>query len=111
MAKLVRSKKAGETAIDLALSQVKSSSDSLVTSKDVQGITRSAASEALATLAKQNVLVRVGLGLYHLPKDTLLGKSKASQLSIFEKTFTGKFRPTITTHTNILLTSPAELLP
>lgn len=103
MAKLVRSNKSCETAIDLVLSQVKSSSDSLVTAKDVKGLSRPmAALEALATLAKRNVLVRVGWGLYYLPKDTLLGKSKATQLAIFEKTFAGKFRPTLTTAANIL---------
>lgn len=90
------------TAIDLVLSQVKSSSDSLVTAKDVQGRSSSAVAKALADLAKQNVLVRVGWGLYHLPKDTLLGKSKPSQLAIFEKTFAGKFRPTLTTAAHIL---------
>lgn len=75
---------------------------SLVRAADIEGTSRSAATKALARLAKQGVLTRVVKGLYYAPKDTLLGKSRPSEMAIAMKMLEGKTRPTGASAANLL---------
>lgn len=64
-----------------------------------------AATKALARLAKKGVLTRVGKGLYFAPRDTILGKSRPSEMAIAMKTLEGKTRPTGASAANLLALS------
>jgi hypothetical protein len=90
------------TATKLALRQAKLSSSSLLRAEDLKGTTPAAATKALARLAKQGVLTRVGKGLYYAPKDTLLGKSRPSEMAIALKMLEGKTRPIGASAANLL---------
>ncbi|MFX4531902.1 DUF6088 family protein, partial [Acinetobacter baumannii] len=74
----------------------------MLRAEDLKGTTPAAATKALARLAKQGVLTRVGQGLYYAPKDTLLGKSRPSDMAIAMKTLEGKTRPTGASAANLL---------
>jgi hypothetical protein len=102
MSKLKPKEPPKRTATELALRQAKLSSNSLLRAEDLKGTTPAAATKALARLAKQGVLTRVGKGLYFAPKDTLLGMSKPSELTIAQKTLEGKTRPTGASAANLL---------
>lgn len=90
------------SASELIIQSVGLAPGSLIRASDVEGTTRSAASKALARLAKQGILARVGKGLYYAPKDTLLGKSRPSEMAIAMKTLEGKTRPTGASAANLL---------
>lgn len=90
------------TATEIALRQAQLSSNSLLRAEDLNGTTPAAASKALARLAKQGVLTRVSKGLYFAPKDTLLGKSRPSEMAIAMKTLEGKTRPIGASAANLL---------
>lgn len=102
MSKLKTKEHSKRSATEIALRRVKSSGKSLLRAEDLKGTTPAAASKALARLAKQGVLTRVGKGLYFAPKDTLIGKSKPSETSIALKRLEGKTRPTGASAANIL---------
>jgi len=102
MSKLNSKEQPKRTATELALRQAKLSGNSLLRAEDLKGTTPAAASKALARLAKQGVLTRVGKGLYFAPKETLLGMSKPSEFAIAQKTLEGKTRPTGATAANLL---------
>ncbi|MFO0046468.1 MAG: DUF6088 family protein, partial [Armatimonadota bacterium] len=102
MSKLKSKERPKRTATELALRQAKLSSNSLLRAEDIKGTTPAAATKALARLAKQGVLIRVGKGLYYAPKDTLLGKSRPSDMAIAMKTLEGKTRPTGASAANLL---------
>jgi hypothetical protein len=82
------------TAIQLALSRAKFSSNSLLKAEDLKGTTPAAATKALSRLAQQGVFTRVGKGLYFAPRDTILGKSRPSESAIATIKLEGKVRPT-----------------
>lgn len=90
------------SATDLALRQAKLSQGSMLRASDLKGASPTAATKALARLAKSGVLTRVAKGLYYAPKDTLLGKSKPSAAAIATKSLEGKSRPTGATAANLL---------
>ena len=102
MSKLKSKERPKRTATELALRQAKLSSNSLLRAEDLKGTTPAAATKALARLAKQGVLIRVGKGLYYAPKDTLLGKSRPSEMAIALKMLEGKTRPTGASAANLL---------
>lgn len=102
MSKLKTKEHSKRSATEIALRRVKSSGKSLLRAEDLKGTTPAAASKALARLAKQGVLTRVGKGLYFAPKDTLIGESKPSETSITLKRLEGKTRPTGASAANIL---------
>ncbi|MBX3097236.1 MAG: hypothetical protein KF812_10270 [Fimbriimonadaceae bacterium] len=102
MNKLKSNKHPKRSATELALRQAKLSSNSMIRAEDIKGATPAAATKALARLAKQGVLIRVGKGLYYAPKDTLLGKSRPSEMAIAIKTLEGKTRPTGASAANLL---------
>ncbi len=102
MSKLLSKGLPKRTATELALRQAKLSPSSLLRAEDIKGTTPAAATKALARLAKQGVFTRVGKGLYYAPKDTLLGKSKPSEMAIAMKTLEGKTRPTGASAANLL---------
>ena len=102
MSKLKTKGHSKRSATEIALRKAKSSGKSLLRAEDLKGATPAAASKALARLAKQGVLTRVGKGLYFAPKDTLVGKSKPSETSIALKRLEGKTRPTGASAANIL---------
>ncbi len=102
MSKLKPKEHSKRSATEIALRMAKSSGKSLLRAEDLKGATPAAASKALARLAKQGVLTRVGKGLYFAPKDTLIGKSKPSETSIALKRLEGKTRPTGASAANIL---------
>jgi len=74
----------------------------LLRAEDIKGTTPAAATKALARLAKQGVLTRVGKGLYFAPKETLIGQSRPSEFDLARKTLEGKTRPRGATAANIL---------
>ena len=90
------------SATELVMRAISRAPSSLVRASDIEGTSRSAATKALARLAKQGVLTRVGKGLYYAPKDTLLGKSRPSEMAIAMKTLEGKTRPTGASAANLL---------
>lgn len=102
MSKLKSKEQPKRTATELALRQAKLSANSLLRAEDLKGTTPAAATKALARLAKQGVLTRVGKGLYFAPKDTLIGKSRPSEMAIALKTLEGKTRPTGASAANLL---------
>jgi hypothetical protein len=102
MSKLKSKEHSKRSATEIALRRAKLSGKSLLRAEDLKGATPAAASKALARLAKQGVLTRVGKGLYFAPKDTLIGKSKPSETSIALKRLEGKTRPTGASAANIL---------
>lgn len=102
MSKLKSKEHSKRSATEIALRRAKLSGKSLLRAEDLKGATPAAASKALARLAKQGVLTRVGKGLYFAPKDTLIGKSKPSDTSIALKRLEGKTRPTGASAANIL---------
>jgi hypothetical protein len=102
MSKLKIREKSKRSATQVALRQAKSSGNSLLRAEDLKGTSPAAATKALARLAKQGVLTRVGKGLYFAPKDTLIGKSKPSETAIALKNLEGKTRPTGASAANIL---------
>jgi hypothetical protein len=102
MSKLKAKEHSKRSATEIALRKAKSPGNSLLRAEDLKGATRAAASKALARLAKQGLLTRVGKGLYFAPKDTLIGKSKPSETSIALKRLEGKTRPTGASAANIL---------
>jgi hypothetical protein len=102
MSKLKSKEHSKRSATEIALRRAKLSGKSLLRAEDLKGATPAAASKALARLAKQGVLTRVGKGLYFAPKETLIGKSKPSETSIALKRLEGKTRPTGASAANIL---------
>ncbi len=102
MSKLATKEGSKRSASEIALLQAKLSGDSLLRAEDLRGTTPAAASKALARLAKQGVLTRVGKGLYFAPKDTLIGKSKPSETAIALKKLEGKTRLTGASAANLL---------
>lgn len=102
MPKLKSKERSKHSATELALRHAKLSSNSLLRAEDLKGTTPAAATKALARLAEQGVLTRVGKGLYFAPKDTLLGKSRPSEFAIAEKRLEGKTRPTGASAANLL---------
>lgn len=102
MSKLKTKEHPKQTATAIALHLASQSSNSLLRAEDLTGTTPAAATKALARLAKKGVLTRVGKGLYFAPKDTLLGKSRPSQMAIAIKTLEGRTRPTGASAANLL---------
>lgn len=90
------------SATQLALRQVRLSPGSLLRPQDLKGTTPTAAAKALARLADKGVLTRVGKGLYYVPKETLLGPSRPSEMTVAFKTLAGKSRPTKESAANLL---------
>ncbi len=70
--------------------------------EDLKGTTPTAAAKALARLADRGVLTRVGKGLYYAPRETLLGPSKPSEMSVALNALKGKSRPTGASAANLL---------
>ncbi len=99
---MARSEKTSKASIEHVSIQIGSSADSLFAARDFKGHGHSSASRQLAQLANQGVLIRAARGLYYLPKDTLLGKSRPTQLAVFERIWAGKYRPTLTSAAYIL---------
>jgi hypothetical protein len=102
MSKLKTEQHSKRSATEIALRKAKSSGDSLLRAEDLKGTTPAAATKALARLAKQGVLTRVGKGLYFAPRDTLIGKSKPSETAVALKKLEGKTRLTGASAANIL---------
>lgn len=75
---------------------------SLFMATDISGATPTAASRALARLAQQGVIERVRHGVYYVPKETLVGKSRPSQPAVLRKVLAHRARPTGITAANIL---------
>ena len=90
------------TIADHILSLARSSPDSFITTSEIVGMGHSFAPKILAQLTMQGELIRVARGLFYLPKNTLLGPSRPSQLATFERMYSGKFRPAITSAAHIL---------
>ena len=61
---------------------------------DVRGVTPAAASKTLSELVRRGEIERVKKGLYYIPKQTLVGKSRPSPHAIARKVLEGKGRPT-----------------
>lgn len=102
MSKLKPRRHRKHSATEIALRRAKSSANSLLRAEDLEGTTPAAATKALARLAKQGVLTRVGKGLYFAPKDTLIGKSRPPETAITLEKLEGKMRPTGASAANLL---------
>ncbi len=90
------------SATRLALRQAQLSPGSLIRPRDLKGTTVSAAAKALARLADRGLLTREGKGLYYAPRETLLGPSRPSEMSVALNTLKGKSRPTGASAANLL---------
>jgi hypothetical protein len=75
---------------------------SLIEASDIRGTTPAAAARALSRLAQEGLIQRVRKGVYHIPKETLIGKSRPSEPAVLQKVLAGKARPTGVTAANIL---------
>lgn len=102
MSKLKSRGNSKRSATEIALRQLKQAGTNLLRAEDLVGATPAAATKALARLAKQGVLTRVGKGLYFAPKDTLIGKSRPSDTMVALKKLEGKTRPTGASAANLL---------
>jgi Family of unknown function (DUF6088) len=90
------------SATQLALRQAQESPGSLLRAQDLTGTTPTAAAKALARLADKGFLTRVGKGLYYAPRETLLGPSRPSEMSVALHALRGKSRPTGASAANLL---------
>jgi uncharacterized protein DUF6088 len=73
-----------------------------LTATDLRGVTPAAAGRALSRLAQEGLLQRVRKGLYYVPRETLIGKSRPSEPAVTQKVIARKGRPTGVTAANLL---------
>ena len=86
----------------LAQRMVRAAPGSLIQAADLTGATPTAASRALSRLAQAGTIQRVRKGLYYVPKETLLGKSRPSEPAVAQRVLARKSRPTGATAANLL---------
>lgn len=90
------------SAAKLAMRYAQSSSDGYLRSRDLKGVSPTAAAKALSRLASQGDLLRVEKGLYYMPREGLLGKVGPSEVSVVRERLAEKSRPTGVTAANLL---------
>lgn len=90
------------SARTMALKQIDAAGGTLIQAPDIRGTTPAAAARALSRLAQEGVIQRVRKGVYHVPRETLLGKSRASESEVLQKVLARKSRPTGVTAANLL---------
>jgi len=90
------------SAMALVQKQLQKAPGGLITATDIKGASPEAASKALSRLAQQGLIQRVRKGVYHIPKETLLGPSQPSPPAVMQKALGAKARPTGVTAANLL---------
>ena len=90
------------SAMQLVLARVRQAPGTLLRARDIEGTGIGAAARAFSRLAAQGVVIRQGKGLYYAPKETLLGRSRPSELSVLQSQLGDRARPTGTTAANLL---------
>lgn len=80
----------------------KANAGTLVRATDFRGVTAGAVSKALSRLEAAGQLDRVAKGVYYVPKQTLLGKSRPSASTVVAKVLSGRVRPRGVTAANLL---------
>lgn len=102
MNKATRSRTWKHSATELALRRAKASPGALISAQDLREVSAAAAAKALSRLAEKGILQRAGKGLYYLPVNTPLGKSRPNPVAVAQRLLTGKARPTGSTAANLL---------
>jgi hypothetical protein len=97
-----RNRQGRPSARKLALRQIDAGRGSLIRAVEIRGTTPTAAARALSRLAQEGVIQRVRSGVYHVPRETLLGRSHASESAVLEKVLAQRSRPTGITAANLL---------
>lgn len=90
------------SATRLILRQLEAARGALIQASDIRGTSPSAAGRALSRLAQQGVIERVRKGLYYIPRETLLGRSRPSERAVLQKVLGSQARPTGITAANML---------
>ncbi len=86
----------------LALKHLSARPGTLIRAEDLRGASPSAAAQALSRLAREGVIQHIRKGVYHLPKQTLLGESHPSETALLQEVLGEKARPTGITAANLL---------
>jgi len=102
MRKATRTRTWKHSATELALRRAKASPGALISAQDLREVSAAAAAKALSRLAEKGILQRAGKGLYYLPVNTPLGKSRPNPVAVAQRLLTGKARPTGSTAANLL---------